>query len=83
VGSLPGSEEHEQASKAVCKAVNIGAIGVRENKYDRDTTEPTGALVIFRGAVSDEEIAAYAETDPYSTYGLIKTYEIYPWTVVG
>ncbi len=74
---------HEQASKANCEAVNIGAIGVRENKYDRTSTEPTGALVTFRGDVSDEVIAQYAETDPYFTYGLIKTYEIYPWSVVG
>ena len=63
--------------------MNIGAIGVRENKYDRATTEPTGALVIFRDTVTDEEIAAYAESDPYYEYGFIKKYEIYPWTVVG
>jgi uncharacterized protein YciI len=43
---------------------------------------PTGALFVF-GDLSDAEIAAFAEGDPYVVAGLVTARRVVPWTVVA
>jgi uncharacterized protein YciI len=40
-----------------------------------------GALIIFRGD-SPEVASSFAENDPYVQNGLVKNWEVRPWTVV-
>jgi uncharacterized protein YciI len=40
-----------------------------------------GALIIFRGS-DPSAAAAFAENDPYVRNGLVKHWEVRPWTVV-
>ena len=43
--------------------------------------EPAGALLVFRAA--DKTIAEnFAKADPYVKEGLVKTWQVRPWTVV-
>ncbi len=42
---------------------------------------PTGALFVF-GDVAEDEIARYADGDPYVAAGLVTARRIEPWTVV-
>ena len=40
-----------------------------------------GALLIFRGE-SPDVAAAFAQRDPYVRHGLVRNWEVRPWTVV-
>jgi len=43
--------------------------------------EPAGALMVFRGA--DKAVAeSFAKADPYVNEGLVKKWQVRPWTVV-
>jgi uncharacterized protein YciI len=42
---------------------------------------PDGAVLLFRGA-SPEVAERFAETDPYVTNGLVKTWRVREWTTV-
>jgi uncharacterized protein YciI len=42
---------------------------------------PDGALLVFRAADA-KTVENFAHTDPYVTGGLVKRWEVRPWTVV-
>jgi uncharacterized protein YciI len=42
---------------------------------------PAGAVIGFRG-LTREEVAAWADTDPYVTAGLVTERRVEPWNVV-
>ncbi len=43
---------------------------------------PSGAAIVFR-ADSEDEVAAFVRADPYVVAGLVTSWRVVPWTVVG
>jgi uncharacterized protein YciI len=70
----PFREEHLQLADAANQRGELVLAGALAEP-------PDGALIIFRG--NDPAAAAsFAERDPYVRHGLVKHWEVRPWTVV-
>jgi uncharacterized protein len=67
-------QEHLALAKAAHERGEIALAGAFADPADR-------ALLIFRGA--DRNVAeSFARNDPYVANGLVKRWEVRPWTVV-
>ena len=70
----PFRQEHLQLADAANQRGELVLAGA--------LTEPAdGALIIFRGE-DPAAAASFAENDPYVRHGLVKHWEVRPWTVV-
>lgn len=67
-----GHLDHARRSKERGELVNIGAVG----------SPPSGGVLVFRD-VDPALVERYAAEDPYVTAGLVTSYSVEPWNVVG
>jgi len=67
-------EEHLQLADAANRRGELVLAGALAEPAD-------GALIIFRGD-TPEAASSFAENDPYVRNGLVKHWEVRPWTVV-
>ncbi len=74
VRRAPFREEHLNLANAANRSGDLVLAGALAEPAD-------GALIVFRGE-SPEAARAFAERDPYVRNGLVKSWEIRPWTVV-
>ena len=70
----PFREEHLRLAREAHRNGEIVLAGALAQPAD-------GALLIFRGA-SPDVAASFAQRDPYVCHGLVKNWEVRPWTVV-
>ena len=70
----PFREEHLRLAREAHRRGDIVLAGALADPAD-------GALIIFRGDSPDIAIF-FAERDPYVGHGLVKRWEVRPWTVV-
>lgn len=71
---VPFREEHLRLADEANRRGELVLAGALAEPAD-------GALIIFRG--DDESIAtSFAQNDPYVQNGLVKHWEVRPWTVV-
>ncbi len=70
----PFREEHLSLAHAAHRAGELVLAGALANPAD-------GALLVFRGD-SPDAAESFAERDPYVRNGLVKCWQVRPWTVV-
>jgi uncharacterized protein len=70
----PFREEHLQLADAANQRGELVLAGALAEPAD-------GALIIFRGD-DPATASSFAEQDPYVKHGLVKHWEVRPWTVV-
>lgn len=70
----PFREEHLSLANRAHRSGELVLAGALAEPAD-------GALIVFRGE-SPDIARSFAERDPYVRHGLVKHWEIRPWTVV-